>query len=270
MDYEKITLTLGELKEYFKIWHENNFNALHNEGTISYINEYLTNRLEEINIIIDIKTSLIYFGKFISQIIDGNSNLTESSTLNNVINELANKNINLNNINLTSLSSQILNHSTLINTIQDNMATKSDVTKLRNDMEDVTGVRPKQLQTQLIPVVGIGTDLNDYKIPGLYRSKDAANTASLSNVPEKAQNSAFTLIVLEHMDNSVKQILLTAEKTDSGNSIYTRNYNHSQSNPWGDKWYELYGNHNTQPLQMQVEWSDDESNPTTYTLLQIR
>ena len=43
-----------------------------------------------------------------------------------------------------------------------------------------------------------------------------------------------------------------------------RNYLHS-AGQWSE-WYELYGDHNIQPLQMKVEWS--EGGETTYTLLQ--
>ena len=36
-----ISLTLAELKEYFQIWHKNNFDNLHSEEIQGYISNYL-------------------------------------------------------------------------------------------------------------------------------------------------------------------------------------------------------------------------------------
>ena len=279
VDDGKITLTLGELKEYFKIWHENNFNDLHAQKIRYIISTYLNDNgiQAKIDIINDIKTSVINAVKALSKIIDGTSDLTNSSTLENIITELNNKYNNFKNNNdynsLVAISDALTNHTTLINNLSQQKATTEYVDNLITQISSQLGVMPKQIQTQDMPVVEFGNDLNNYKTPGIYRSKNAANTSSLQNVPSEAQSSAFVLVVIQHMDNSVRQLLLTAEASDIGNNIFTRNYVTS-SNTWsgGQKWNKLYGDHNTQPLQMKVEWSDDPQglNPTTYTLLQIR
>ena len=279
VDDGKITLTLGDLKEYFKIWHENNFNDLHTQKIKSTISAYLNDNgiQAKIDTINNIKTSVINVAKSLSQIINGTSDLTDSSTLENAITELNNKYNNFKNNNdydnLTTISDALASHTTLINNLSQQKATIEYVDNLIGQISAQVGVTPKQIQTQDMPVVEFGNDLNNYKTPGIYRSKSAANTSNLQNVPSEAQSSAFVLVVLQHMDNSVRQLLLTAETSDAGNNIFTRNYVAS-SNTWsgGQKWNKLYGNHNTQPLQMKIEWSDDPqgSNPTTYTLLQIR
>lgn len=265
-----ISLTLTELKEYFKIWHENNFNELHKQKITEYIGQYLdSNGLsDKINITDDIKTTLTNIGKVVSQMIDGESNLSNSSSLTDVTNELINKiqNNSLSSVNLKQLSTKVDTHTTTITNLSQNKIDKEYVDNAIASVEGRIGTTPTQIQTQNIPIdtTDASKDLNNYKTPGLFRSINAQNTSTLQNVPAGAANSGFNLIVLLHLENSVKQLLLTGENTASGNRIYMRNYLHS-AGQWSE-WYELYGEHNLQPLQMKVEWS--EGGETTYTLLQ--
>ena len=269
-----ISLTLAELKEYFQIWHKNNFDNLHSEEIQGYISNYLrdTGILNQINTIIDLKNTIVKAIKILSKSIDGNTNLTDSSSINDAASEIINKNINFSNINLKKLSNLIDSITTQINSLSNDKADITYVNTQLNNIKDSLGITPKQIQTQEIPLSSNDTDkdLNNYKTPGLYRSKNAANTSSLSNVPSGAANSAFNLVVLAHYGEEnnmgVRQLLLTNENTNTGNRIYMRNYLPSSGTPWSD-WYELYGDHNLSPLQMKVEWSDGSS-PTTYTLLQ--
>ena len=172
----------------------------------------------------------------------------------------------LSTTNLSTLSEQVQANTTNVARKLD----RSEFTEAINQINQNLGIQPKQLQTQDIPLNG-ETNLNNYKTPGIYISKDASTTSGLSNKPSGAYNSAFTLIVIPHMEKSVRQILLTGESNDNGNRIYMRNYQKS-SNSWGKSenngWYELYGDHNLKPLQMTVEWSDSSEPSTTYTLLQ--
>lgn len=259
-----ISLSLAQLKEYFEIWHTNNFNSLHSAKLDAYINNYLSkNQISsKINSISELETTILNIGKFLSQSIDGDSSLSNSSSLSEIINELSTKNnINLSNTNLKELSDAINTHATNIDTLTNDKADTSWVTGQLNAISASLGVTPTTIATQKIPAQDMGRDLNNYRTTGLYRSATSANTQSLSHVPTGAQNSAFNLIVLQHMDKGFKQILSTAEKTNTGNRMYVRNYD----NNWGE-WYELYGTHNTTQLQMKVEFSDGSN--TTYTLLQ--
>lgn len=268
----KITLTLGELKEYFKIWHENNFNELHTQKIKNTISEYLNQNgiMEKINIIDSIKTTVINITEILSKIIDGGSDLSNSSTLNSAITELRRKYNNFKNTNfntLIAISNELSRHTTLINNLSSNSVNKDDMNEQLDAIKNSIGVIPKQIQTQNIPVTEFGNDLNNYKTPGLYCSKSKENTSNLLHVPPRAQGMGFSLVVLQHMDNSVRQLLLSSDASAAGNRTFSRNYIAS-SNKWSE-WYELYGEHNTQTLQMHIEWSDPEGlSPTTYTLLQ--
>lgn len=270
VDDGKITLTLGELKEYFKIWHENKFNDLHTTKVQEIISNYLNthNITNKVNIIDDIRTNIISSIKVVSKIINGRSDLEDSSTLNDAITELNGKYKNFienNNKynNLASISKALRDHDTSIS----EKATIGYVNDQISEVNDNLGVIPKQIQTQDIPVVGFGTDLNNYTTPGLYYNKNSST--DLQNVPSEARGSNFVLVVLQHTDDGARQLLLTPEASNIGNNIFTRNYTNSS---WsgGEKWDKLYGSHNTQPLQMKIEWSDVPNTSTTYTLLQIR
>ena len=268
VDDGKITLTLGELKEYFKIWHNNNFDELHTkvQEISNYLNTY--NIADKINIIDNMKTNIIDNIKIVYKIIEGDiGDLANSNTLDDATTKLNNKYnnfiINNNYNNLKSISNALIAHERLISKTATD--TKDYVDDQIREVNANLGVTPKQIQTQDIPVAGV-TDLNEYKTPGLYRSKDSAKTGTLQNVPSEAKGSGFVLVVLQHTDDGVRQLLLTSEASSIGNNIFTRNYTNSS---WSDKWDKLYGSHNTQPLQMKIEWSDDPTS-TTYTLLQIR
>lgn len=261
-----ISLTLAELKEYFKIWHNNNFDDFHNNKLETYISSYLSRHgiSDKINIIDSLKTGIVQVAMIVSKSIDGNTSLTLSSSLSDAINEINNKNINFNDINLKKLyNTYIQQHDSQIRDLSANKADKSYVDGLISSIESNLGIKPTQIEIQNIPVNN-QTNLNTYKTIGIYKSKDAATTQTLSNVPANAQSTAFDLIVLQHMDNGYRQLLLTSNNNNSGNSIYTRNYL-SSNNQWSE-WYELYGTHNTSPLQMKIEWSEGGS--TIYTLLQ--
>ena len=264
-----ISLSLAQLKEYFQVWHQNNFDALHNTKLETYITDYLSRHQisDKINSIDNIKTSIVNIAKFLSKSIDGDSDLTNSSTLTNAITELSNKNINFSDINLKQLSDIINQHDGRLDSLLENKADKDYVLGLIATVESRLGITPEQIATQDIPAKDYGYDLNNYTTPGLYRSKDSSVTQNVQSLPNGASNQGFSLVVLQHMENSVRQILLTPENSANGNAIYTRNYVHSQSSggQWSE-WYELYGTHNTTPLQMKVEWSEGGS--TTYTLLQ--
>lgn len=257
-----ITLTLAELKEYFRIWHENHFNDLHKSQMMDFINSYLNKEglLSTITDINDLQKSIVKLIRYMIKIIDGgtNSALSDSSSISAAINELNTKaSINFASINLLNLNSRITSNSEAINTINNNINKKADISYV----DEITGAKPKQLQEQDI---SSNSDLNEYIAPGLYKSKTSSITQTLQNIPPSNSNSkikdAFVLMVIPHFDFSVRQILLTGEKNNNGNKIYTRNY-HSG---WSD-WYELYGEHNLTPLQMQVEWENGGS--TVYTLL---
>lgn len=264
-----ISLSLAQLKQYFETWHTQKFDALHNIKLESYISKYLldTGINRKIN---DISTGIINIAKFLSQAIDGESNLIDNSSITNeepnstdnssiidAITELSHININFAAINLKSLSSRIDKNSADINTLNTNKAERTYVDNRFTEIENLTGVIPKKIQTQNIPE---NADLNDYTIDGLYRSETANITNGLKNLPDNFSSSAFNLVILKHMDNGVRQILLSG----GGNNIYTRNYQGS-TNGWGE-WSELYGEHNTIPLQMNIEWS--QGGATTYTILQ--
>lgn len=217
----------------------------------------------------NIEKDIINIIKILSQAINGDTNLSDLSSLTDAITEVLNKsnNANWSLINLNRLATIIDTHTRQINNLSTDKTSKDYVDGEINSVKDSLGIVPKQLQTQDIPLDASddSKNLNYYKTPGLYRSKDAANTSNLLNVPDGANRSAFNLVVLLHMNNSAKQILLTSENNANGNRIYMRNYLHS-AGQWSE-WYELYGDHNLSPLQMQIEWSDG-STPTTYTLLQ--
>ena len=262
-----ISLTLAELKEYFITWHKNNFPSLHKEGVFELIDEYLdaNNLLSQINLTSSITRKIVTIAQILSQVIDGHTNLSQDSSLDNVASELSNKVSNFNFLkhNLTQLLIDIENYNGALSRKTDKTYVDNEITKVKN----LVGITPKQLQVQdipLEPVTDNTKNLNNYKTPGLYRSKSAENTGSLTNVPDGAKNTAFSLMVIPHLDNSVKQILLSGDSTAEGNRIYMRNYVNSKN--WSS-WYELYGEHNLSPLQMKIEWSDG-STPTIYTLLQ--
>ena len=268
-----ISLTLSELKQYFKTWHENNFKDLHEVPVINIIDSYLraNGYLDKINSVTNIEATVVNFAKYLSKCIDGQSNLGNSSTISAAISEVANKSSRLSSINLQSLFS-------LIN--QTDAKIDIEVGHINDTIDDLRaslGIKPKQLMVQNIPVNG-ETDLNNYRVPGLYKSESSSITSGLSHTPDGAKSSAFTLIVVPYITHSetgevhsVRQILLSGGSSSEGNRIYMRNYQHSSNTPWGKSensgWYELYGDHNLKPLQMKIEWSDN-SPSTTYTILQ--
>lgn len=266
-----ISLTLAELKEYFKIWHNNNnnFDDLHNNKFETYISNYLSRNgiLDKINIVNSVKTGIVQVAMIISKSVDGSTSLTPSSSLSDAINEINNKNINFNDINLKKLyNTYIQTHTSQIEELKNNKADKTYVNDLVSNIESDLGITPTSIAIQNMPVNN-QTNLNTYKTIGIYKSKDAATTQTLSNKPASVEGTAFDLIVLQHMDNGYRQLLLTSNNDGSGNSIYTRNY--LSSNDQWSEWYEFYGTHNTSPLQMKIEWSESAGGGSSiYTLLQ--
>lgn len=265
-----ITLTLAELKKYFKIWHEDNFNEFHRTAIMNLIDEYLVSHgfVTKINTITNIQTGIINVAKFLSKSINGNSNLTNSSSISDAISELSNIDVNLSIVNLKALNTKIDNNNNTLTNLINNKADKQTVEDEIRNIKALSGAVPKELLVQNIPS---GADLNNYTTPGLYRSATADNTQGLKHRPESA-NLPFILAVIPHADYSVRQILLTGDSTNDGNRIYMRNYMYSK-NSWGNVidngWYELYGTHNTTPLQMKIEWSEEAGGGSrVYTLLQ--
>lgn len=265
-----ISLTLSELKQFFETWHTNNFNKLHEADIINTINNYFDEKglSTKINKITDLQSSIINVIKYVSKSINGVSGISESSTLKSALNELSNKNVDLSTINLVNLNTKINQNNNNITTQLNKKADAETVNNRLSQLESSSGAVPKQLQVQDI---SNNSDLNNYKTPGLYKSATSETTSTLKHKPTSLPDAPFTLAVIPHMASSVKHILIVGNITDDGNRIYMRNYLSSE-NSWGktenNGWYELYGDHNTKPLQMKIEWSDENLPNTTYTLLQ--
>lgn len=257
-----INLTLAQLKEYFKTWHENHFDDLHKVEMIKVINSYLDSKgLNVVNNNVDsIKSHIVKVIKILSQSIDGNTSLNDDSSISTAINEIKNKENTAKNNNLTALLSKINQNTNNINTLN---SSKANLQYVQNEIQSIrraTGQTPAMLQEQEIPVQS-EKNLNNYTTPGLYKSKTSAITNTLSNKPNLS--SPFTLIVIRHADNGVRQILIAGDTSNNGNKIYMRNY---VNGSWSSQWHELYGTHNTTPFQMQVEFANGSTQ--TYTLLQ--
>ena len=269
-----ITLTLAELKKYFKIWHEDNFNEFHRTAIMNLIDEYLVSHgfVTKINTIANIQTGIINVAKFLSKSINGSSNLTNSSSISDAISELSNIDVNLSIINLKALNTKIDNNNNTLTNLINNKADKQTVENEIQNIKALSGAIPKQLLVQDIPS---GADLNNYTTPGLYRSATADNTSSLKHKPQGVDSIPFGLAVIPQATNGIRQILLAGDITENnniGNRIYMRNYLQSMgwnNNSTNNGWYELYGTHNTTPLQMKIEWSEEAGGGSSvYTLLQ--
>lgn len=271
----KIEVTLTELKTYFETWHKN---ISHKDKIKETIDEYLNEIKDSNNIsfrdkiesVTGLTESIITILKTLL-LIEGNaddiSSLTSLSDLKNRVDALKNS-LTVNN--LKKLSDRI-------SELDRNKPNYSYVDGKIEAIQGLTGVKPiTKLASQLIPVQELGNDLNNYSIPGIYRRDKADVTVvhgpNIGAVP-------FTLVVIETVQQSVndkerysvRQLLLLNSSSEEGNRIFSRNYTLS-NNTWG-AWTELYGTHNTRPLQMKVEWEESNgqlSDPTIYTLLQIK
>lgn len=263
-----ISLTLTQLKEYFKTWHDSLFDDLHKTKVTSYINEFLNdptnNIMTKINLIDDLKTNILAVGKFILKMVDGSDR--QLSSINDISTNLSNNISRLNSLNLQKLANDI-------NTNAQNIAKKVDKSYVDSEISRISaniGVEPKLIQIQDIKS---GDNLNEYKTSGIYKSINSSITQTVDNRPEDTNNrigTAFDLIVINNKDTEInntvttKQLVLTSGTGTDGNRIYSRNYVAS-SNEWSN-WIEFYGTHNLSTLQMKVEFSNNSS--ATYTLLQ--
>ena len=264
-----ISLTLEELKEYFKVWHSK---ISHTDEVKQIMSDYINN----ITSITDYIDQIIEYINTNSKLLLLISGLTEGEINNLSLQQLQDKlntqefKSKLSNINLQNLYTLINNNYEILNNKISNKADKEYVDDEINRLSDNLGVEPLRIQAQTI---NTNDDLNNYKTPGIYKNDNAGN--NIANTPNIG-SSTFSLIVIENKEETVnnqkrynvRQLLLTNSTEDEGNRIFTRNYTLA-NNKWNDKWHELYGTHNTKTIQMKVEWTNEDNinASTTYTLL---
>lgn len=253
----QITGTLTQLKQYFEKWHTDKFATLHRllyqeleriEDKSDNDNDYLTGKV-------------LVLANLISKKLDGNT--TQITNLDNLNQITSKQEATDNSINFKSLNSRLNTLSPIIEAIQSKIgidASGSNKTILEriSDLESSTlsNVNVNNLIQSFFNGKTIATNdnLDTYKTAGVYKCDNT--TALTIQCPVQ---KGFHLTVLPHANNSVRQFFMLAEN----NRIWTRNY-YNNTESWSN-WTELYGEHNTSLIQMEVEFSDSTR---TYTFIQ--
>lgn len=254
-----ITGTMTQMETYFEEWHTDDFATLH-ASLLTKIDKIESDKQSETN---DLKNKLLTLANLISVKLDGNN--TQISNINN-INSITNKleaytnSINLKDFNsrITANNNEITRIANLIgtNTTNNNNSIFARLLNLEQSNLSTTNIDERIDNYFEKNEILSGDDLNTYTKPGIYRCK---LDSIASNVNHCATNKAFSLVVLRHSDNSVRQII---NENDNNNNIWVRNYNNVQQS-WSN-WTKLYGEHNTFTFPMEVEFSDSTK---TYTIV---
>lgn len=254
-----ITGTMTEMETYFEQWHTDDFATLH-ASLLTKIDKIESDKQSETN---DLKNKLLTLANLISVKLDGND--TQISSINN-INSITNKleaytnSINLKDFNnrITANNDEITRIASLIgtNTTNNNSSIFARLLNLEQSNLSTTNIDERVDNYFEKNEILSGDDLNTYTKPGIYRCK---LDSIANNVNHRATNTAFSLVVLRHSDNSVRQII---NENNNNNNIWIRNYNNVQQS-WSN-WTKLYGEHNTFTFPMKVEFSDSIK---TYTIV---
>lgn len=91
------------------------------------------------------------------------------------------------------------------------------------------------LNASVSEVYGLGTrisansDLNNYTLPGCYRSVDAENTATLKNKPPSVTNGFRMEVKKNSVDNYIKQFVYANEDIQR---IYVRQIDEGTAKEW--------------------------------------
>ena len=253
----EITGTLTQLKQYFEEWHSSNtnkFDTLH-QRLIDRIDN-IQNNAQNNNDVLSGK--ILTLANLISKKLDGSetqiSNLNDITNITNKI-EATDSTINFKNINNRLSNIEVLTGIIGTDTSGDTRKILDRIKTLETNSLSATNIDDRINIAFKGKDIKSRDDLNSYKTPGIFKCATYNIATSLTNCPI---NVAFNLVVLEHEDRSCRQIITEYE----GNGIWIRNYK-NRSETWSN-WTELYGEHNTTPFQMQVEFSQSTK---TYTVL---
>ena len=255
----EITTTLNNLSKNFEEWHEKKYNALHSR-TIQQIEQLSSSNDEEIS---NVTSKLLDVINLFAIKLDGNSsNITSLNDINILLNktEATNNSINFKTFNEGMQQLQQLKNLVGNNTSASNSTIFERLTNLENSNLSTSNVNNLIQSAFKGQTIEAQSNLNNFLTPGIYKCTTNNTAQTLTNSPTTL---AFNLIVLEHAQDSVRQILIINDTNDNGNKIFTRNYYDYMSN-WSN-WTQIYGEHNTTKLAMEVEFSDGTHK--TYNIL---
>ena len=255
----KISETLEDLSKRYEEWHEKKYNALHSR-TIDAIQSLSDNNDDELN---NIKSKMVDLITLFAKKTDGEANnITDINDINILLNKYESNNNNINLKTFNEKIDEIQSIKTLIgqNTSSSALSIFERLTNLENINLSSENVRNLITSAFKGESISANDDLNNYITPGIYVCNTNATARTLSNCPTEL---AFNLIVLEHATDSVRQFLSIYNTNENGNQIWTRNF-YDYTNSWSN-WTQIYGEHNTTKLQMDVEFSDGTQK--TYTIL---
>lgn len=254
-----ITGTMTQMETYFEQWHTDDFATLH-ASLLTKIDKIESDKQSETN---DLKNKLLTLANLISFKLDGDN--TQINSIDNINNITSKDEAHAQSINLKDFNNRIeANYNEIIriaSLIESNASNNyngilSRLTSLENSNLSTENIDDRINNYFEKNEILSGDDLNTYTKPGIYRCK---LDSIASNVNHCATNTAFSLVVLRHSDNSVRQII---NENDNNNNIWVRNYNNVQQS-WSN-WTKLYGEHNTFTFPMKVEFSNSTK---TYTII---
>lgn len=265
----EITGTLARIETYFEEWHRKKYASLHQSTAeaINAIRERVDNK----------DRPILDLANLLSKKLDGDSTqITDIDDISNILskNEATNNAINFKTINqrLTALDAQ---NTGLVQQILNKLGTDTTsgsqtifqrLKSLENTSLSTTNV--SNLITEGIQQAFNGNDiqkndsLNDekYRVPGIYKCELNATAVTLAT-DTCPTTKAFNLVVLKTANKGVRQIISTYDSND----LWIRNYYQTYDPQWS-AWTKLYGTHNTQSFDMEIEFSSDGSKKV-YTLL---
>lgn len=258
-----ITVTLDKIKEKFDEWHNgnDNYNKIHKatNDRIDAINNQNENNEANIN---KIKKQMI-------KLINGSPTNEASNEVDNAYS--SNNSINLkslqDSINIIKAQIGITNANTTVADLIQNM-----LAPLQNQINSIDANPSHHYHKWIMQQeLQANDDLNNKKSTGLYRCDNISIASSISNQPT-TQYTPFFLITLSGYswnnneateDNQIiRQFFVGAYGSDTkGDVIYTRHYNQglASSAQWSS-WSELFGTHNTNVVQMSVEFTNTTGN----------
>ena len=254
-----ITGTMTQMETYFEEWHTDEFATLH-ASLITRIDKIESDKQTETD---RLKEKFLTLANLISVKLDGND--TQIGSIDNINNITSKIEAYTNSINLKDFNSRITaNYNEIAriagligtNTTNNNNSIFARLLSLENSNLSTANIDERIDNYFEKNEILSGDNLNTYTKPGIYRCKLDSIASNLTN---SATNKAFSLVVLRHSDNSVRQIV---NENDNNNNIWTRNYNNVQQS-WSN-WTKLYGEHNTFTFPMEVEFSDSTK---TYTIV---
>ena len=255
----EITETLDDLGKKFERWHTDKYNTLH-YNTIQSIESLANTTIEETDLI---KLKILDIANLISVKLDGNrTNITNINDINTILNKIE---ATSDSINLKDFNTRLNEIQTLKTLIGNNTSPSNASIFERLATLESANLSTENVNNQIFSFftgtdIVANDDLNDFKTAGVFKCPSNATVRTLSNCPTE---NAFNLIVLEHASNSVRQILCTHNTSGDVNKIWTRNY-YNYETSWSN-WTEIYGEHNTTKLEMNVEFSNGTTK--TYTIL---